>query len=454
MARLPYLLMFLLACGDDAAPADAGPGSDAGRDAGPRSDAGARDSGAPDAGPLGCTTGCAAVEVTAGSTTSCARRENGEVWCWGMNREGQLGDGLERHSTAGCMNAKEVQFADCSERPVKNLVESVAQVTMVGSVSGCARTTTGEVSCWGYEGLGEFVGAEPSQRFTPEVMPGFAGATDVSDGQDHTCAVVGGNVFCLWNNASGQLGDGTTVERREPVQVPGLSGITDVEASIGAYTDNFTCATNGTEIWCWGSSTSNQLGDGGTEYEECVQGTSRYNCAFSPLAVAMPDGITGLRNLSLGLRHACFSTDAGEPYCWGDNAAGQLGLGDTDGRDVPTLVPGLTGVAQIEAAARHTCARLEDGTVRCWGGNEEGPLGDGLFDHGRTCTVRSMVIDCALSPVTVTGIDDAIDLAVGFEHTCVARESGEVWCWGWNERRQLGDGTRAPQPAPVRVMGF
>jgi alpha-tubulin suppressor-like RCC1 family protein len=453
MARL-LVLVFLCACGDDATPpADAGPGSDAGRDAGPRRDAGGRDSGQPDAGDPPCVTGCDVVEVTAGSTTTCARRENGEVWCWGLNREGQLGDGIERHSTAGCMNAEEIEFADCSERAVRSLVSGAEQVSMVGSISACARRSGGEVVCWGLEGLGEFVGAEPSRRFTPEVMADFMGATDVSDGFDHTCAVIGGNVSCIWSNASGQLGDGTTTERRMAVQTMGLTGVTDVEVSIGAFTDNFTCAHDGTQIWCWGSNTAQQLGDGGMDYDECVQGTSRYNCSFLPREVAMPKGVTAVRQVSLGLRHACFSTPTGEAYCWGENSAGQLGLGDVDTRPTPALVP-LTGVAQIEAGARHTCARLDDGSVRCWGGNEQGPLGDGSLDHGRTCTVRSIVIDCSPNPVTVTGIDDATDLAVGFEHSCVARESGEVWCWGWNERRQLGDGTRDPQPAPVQVLGI
>jgi alpha-tubulin suppressor-like RCC1 family protein len=168
----------------------------------------------------------------------------------------------------------------------------------------------------------------------------------------------------------------------------------------------------------------------------------------------MPTAVTAVEQMSLGLRHACFVTPTGEPYCWGENSAGQLGLGDTDTRDVPTLIPGLTGVAEIEAGARHTCARLTDGSLKCWGGNELGALGDGVMDHGRTCTVRADVIDCALMPVDVMGVDDASDLSVGFEHTCTARESGEVWCWGWNERRQLGDGTRDPQFAPVQVLGL
>jgi alpha-tubulin suppressor-like RCC1 family protein len=53
----------------------------------------------------------------------------------------------------------------------------------------------------------------------------------------------------------------------------------------------------------------------------------------------------------------------------------------------------------------------------------------------------------------VLTIDDAVDLAVGSEHNCVARESGEVWCWGLNERRQLADGSRERQAAPVRAEG-
>jgi len=181
---------------------------------------------------------------------------------------------------------------------------------------------------------------------------------------------------------------------------------------------------------------------------------------------------------------------AGDVYCWGDNANGQVGDGTTDQRDTPVSI-GLRVVTDIDAGSHHTCAVMSDATVRCWGANDAGQLGQGpsgpsqssmplevmgLSDvvdvgtgAGMTCARQSTgqllcwgnnaqgqtgtgpgSVD---GPTAVSEIDDAIALDLGNDHGCVIRESGQLWCWGRNQYGRLGDGTTEDRFSPIPVLG-
>jgi alpha-tubulin suppressor-like RCC1 family protein len=122
--------------------------------------------------------------------------------------------------------------------------------------------------------------------------------------------------------------------------------------------------------------------------------------------------------------------------------------------DSPVIVAGLGMVVDIAAGTRHVCSLDADGNVSCWGGNEEGQLGDGSLDHLEECMPGSALVDCSSTPVSVTLPASAIAIESGLEHSCALLMSGEVYCWGYNDQRQLGDGTRERQASPVQVMGL
>ena len=90
-------------------------------------------------------------------------------------------------------------------------------------------------------------------------------------------------------------------------------------------------------------------------------------------------------------------------------------------------MPNLNAVAQIAAGREHNCAALRDGTLRCWGYNFRGQLGDGTTATNAT-------------PVTVTGIINAVAVTGGGDHRCALISGGESKCWGNNSIEQLGDG--------------
>jgi alpha-tubulin suppressor-like RCC1 family protein len=439
------------ACGDDSTTTDGGGSDSGGTDSGMMmTDGGRTDGGRPDGGPTGCTEGCAWVEVQAGLNHSCARRENGSLRCWGGNVYGQLGDGSMRHQDCGSAGSTEPQ--DCAAPVDVRVVDDATQLSSHNGFSTCALRASGEVFCWGLQSVPPSVGSDAMpRRFTPELREGFSSITELSDGFLHTCGVSAGSAVCIGVNNSGQIGNDDTMEVRVAYTLPTPTGFVDIEA---AGHSDFTCGRTADAVFCWGSNADLQLGDGVADHaDNCVTGGAvDYDCSLTPVEVALPKGVT-FTSLSLGGAHACAVGSDGALYCWGANNYGQLGLGDNTSVGVPTAVPGLTNVEQVATGDSFTCARTSDGAVWCWGDNQEGSLGDGSMSHAG-CT-SPMATDCSASPVQVMGIDDADDIGAGYRHACAVRASGtEIWCWGWNDRKQLGDTTRDRRNTPVQVMAL
>src|SRR3990172_8892806 len=109
----------------------------------------------------------------------------------------------------------------------------------------------------------------------------------------------------------------------------------------------------------------------------------------------------------------------------------------------PTEVVGVTTAVEVVAGATHTCARNMDGSVVCWGSNRRGELGDNMMEGHTVCTLGGTSQDCSRSPVTVTGVTGAAGLAAGVKHTCALTTAGAVFCWGFNENKQIGNGVIA-----------
>lgn len=170
-------------------------------------------------------------------------------------------------------------------------------------------------------------------------------------------------------------------------------------------------------IYCWGSNAAGQLGTVTTETCDGVP------CSPTPLPLpAEPK----LRTLALGTAaHLCGLTAAGEAYCWGSNAAGQLGLGTVGGsRDAPTAVSGGLRFRAIAVGGEHTCALTTEGDPWCWG-RDILPPGEGG-------------VSFSSMPVAVENSPALVDLITGTWAACGRTAPGDVYCWGINAYGETG----------------
>jgi alpha-tubulin suppressor-like RCC1 family protein len=189
------------------------------------------------------------VQLSSGGLETCARTDEGRVWCWGGNYAGQLQDGTDTVINAPVLAA-------LPDPPAKDI--SAGQ-----GMHACAVLIDGTVWCWGRNDFGQLGDGTRTDRLVPTKVPGILSATAVSTGFTHTCAVmVDGRISCWGDGSVGQLGDGShgeTTYRANPVTVA-AEGVVFLEVAVGA---GATCArdTKGV-VWCWGMQGGGLLGDG------------------------------------------------------------------------------------------------------------------------------------------------------------------------------------------------
>lgn len=389
------------------------------------------------------------VQIGAGAGYTCAISTVGGVRCWGYNAGGQLGDGTTTDRS--------------SATNVFGLLTGVAAIS-VGRGSNqvghtCALTSAGAVKCWGANESGQLGDGTTTNRLTPVDVVGLgSGVVAIASGGQHTCAVMaGGDVKCWGNNLSGQLGDGTQVQRLTPVTVPGLtSSVVSISASF-----QHTCVlTSSGGTLCWGANESGEVGDGTTTNRSIPVSVSSLSSGVLSVSAGGIPNQTYIGYLQGGM-HSCAVTISGGAKCWGSNRRGQLGNAALlISRLTPFDVTGLTsGVATISTGGSneyfswghsysidaHTCAVTANGGAKCWGANDWGQLGDGtpLTSQSRSSS----------TPVNVSGLSSTVaSIAAGGNHTCALTVGGGVKCWGGNGNGQLGDGTTTTRNVPVATL--
>jgi alpha-tubulin suppressor-like RCC1 family protein len=134
-------------------------------------------------------------------------------------------------------------------------------------------------------------------------------------------------------------------------------------------------------------------------------------------------------------------------FCWGDNATGQLGQGDTEPRIVPTPVESDVLFRSVACGGTSACAIDEEHRLRCWGDNLEGKPGQ-ADPYSAPDITRPAVVGGEGGE----GSTRYAQVAIGQGHVCAIDEGGALFCWGRNTDAALGIGLEPPQTrAPMRV---
>jgi len=338
--------------------------------------------------------------VTAGAYHTCALKTNGTVVCWGLNNQGQLGDG----TTTSRMTPV----------PVYGLAGKVAAIS-AGYFHTCALLENGAARCWGWNTGGQLGNNSATTSHVPVPVSGLANtvATLVA-GFYHTCAILkSGAVRCWGFNSNGQLGNNSTTTSYVPVPVSGLaSGVTGIDLGQA-----HTCArTSAGAVRCWGDNASGQLGNGTL--------VDRH----TPGAVS---GLTGgVAAIATGYIHGCVLLDTGAARCWGYNGVGGLGDGTLTNRLTPVGVSGFgTGAALVPgiavyktkdlAAGRHKLSASYGGDA--YNGSSTSPKTGHRVVRGKTKTTAKVT-----PKRPAAGADARLDVAVKAKKPSGGKPGGKV----------------------------
>jgi alpha-tubulin suppressor-like RCC1 family protein len=391
--------------------------------------------------------------VATGEESACASSQSGQLKCWGWNYNGKLGlgDVEDRGDNPDEMGGN---------LPFVSLGTGI-RVTTIGVSTGaghlCALFDNGRVKCWGDNqlaqlGLGDSVNRGETASQMGDNLP-FVDlgtgrtATAISVGAFFTCAILdGGQVKCWGTNRYGELGIGDNASRGG---APGQMGDNLPTVDLGSCRTARAVSAGGWghvcailddgQVKCWGTNQEGELGLG----DNRNRGDQPGQMGDALPAVRLGTGRTAVA-ISTGEFHTCALLDNGKVKCWGENAAGDLGLGDSFSRGLQAsdmgdnlpevdLGTGRTAIA-ISLGQVSSCAILDTGEVKCWGqffglgeypsqrGSGPGQMGDALpaIDLGTGRTAKAIWASIA--------------------GACAILDNGEVKCWGLNAHGELGQG--------------
>jgi alpha-tubulin suppressor-like RCC1 family protein len=294
--------------------------------------------------PVSLPNGTIATSVAAGHDFALAATSTGAVYAWGNNSDGELG--MNPLTTSSSSVPVAVQLPSGTDvTAVAAGGDTSYALTSSGEIYAWGDNTYGE--------LGDGSSGSNTSTYVPgNVQLQSEVATSIAaDSEDALALTASGQVYAWGDNSDGQLGDGTSTGPEmcdgndpcstAPVAVSLPTGVTATAVAAGHYHSLALTSTGG--IYAWGDNTAGELGDG-----EFGNGMTTYSDV--PVAVKLPTGVTATA-VAGGSEHSLALTSTGKIYAWGFNKEGQLGDNSTTSSDVPVAVKLPTGVTATAVAA-------------------------------------------------------------------------------------------------------
>ena len=344
--------------------------------------------------------------ISAGRLHSLALCSNNTISAWGVNANGQFGNG-----TYNSNNNVAVQ------------INSLTGITAIagGEDYSLALKDDGTVWAFGANSKGQLGNGTNTQSNLPVQVSSLNEILAIAGGLGHSLVLKNnGTVWTFGNNSYGQLGNGTYSSSNVPVQVSSLNNIIAIS---GGGEHSLALKSDGT-VWAWGFNFDGQLGNGGPVKSNI------------PVQVIL---LTGVIAISGGGTHSLALKSDGTVWAWGNNIWGALGNGNNTASVIPVQVNLLTEVIAIAANDGNSSLALKsNGTVWEWG--------DKIGIYGTS--IRSNV------PLQADSLSGITAIAAGGVHCIAKKNNGTIWAWGDNLNGVLGDGTYISSSIPVQVTGL
>lgn len=373
--------------------------------------------------------------VAAHADMSLALASNGQLYSWGNNDYGQLGDGSY----------------DNRATPVEVSISGVVFTQIaVASTHALALAADGSIYSWGKNNSGQLGDGSNVDKLVPiladtsgiagsKVFVSIAAGSWYSSG--YSLGVTNdGSVYGWGENSYDQLGDGTSVDQTTPVALSTSNVAAGVKfAAVTSGFGHSLALTSDGRIYGWGLNWEGAIGDGSyTDHPIPV--------LISPSGPMSSESVVAI---SAGPNHSLALTAAGELFAWGSGHTGSLGNGSRADVNSPSAVatssfPVDINFRSIAAGANTSVAISTGGQLFSWGYNGDGQLGLGIAPLWQP---TPLAVSTSSLPINTT----FSSIAVGFDHTLALSSEGLIYAWGNNSKGQLGDGTQSLSAVPVPV---
>ena len=401
------------------------------------------------------------IDISAGYNCTAAVDQEGKVYTWGYNDNGQLGNGTTIDSKIP------ICISDISGNILNG--KKIKQIA-VGESHTVALDEQGKVYTWGYNYFGQLGDGTETDSRIPICISDISGnplqtktIIQVVVGENHTVVLdEQGKVYTWGWNFYGELGDGIIAMgpggnySNSPIcisDIPEHPLQTKIITQISARDEYTAVLDQEGKVYTWGLNSSGQLGDGTTESKNTPQ-------AISDIPGNKLNG-KKIVQVSLGNSHSVAIDQEGQVYTWGNNDYGKLGDGTTEigynkHRSTPKCISevaeSLQGkkIVNISAGGIYTIAVDEKGQVYTWGDNYYGELGDGITEMGPTKYRET--------PICISEIAEHVffgkkirQISAGSYHAIVMDEEGRIYTWGANTKGQLVTGSLIDSDLPISI---